>query len=320
MAALCRDTATNGFGQLNGGRLPVVNNFDQQMEIRPTKILGFSLLLAGLALCGVGLWLLVSPAQYRATARIKLEPIIMDGGNGQDTSYDPYFIQTEFELIQSQVVLGRVVNLLNLNVEWGKKYAGGAMLTTNESIAILKKHLNLAIERNTRLIEISFTSEDPNEAARIANAIDEAYDDYRLERRNQEMLNAIRVLTDEFEKEDRNIEAKQAELEQMRKQLNVPNPEPVDELLKTNFPSYFQAKQELQKMIELHKLLQAKITVEKIDLDIPRTATLQIIDAAQPPKSPASPNRFLGAVSLAIGFAASFGGWRLLKTSRHPSV
>jgi hypothetical protein len=47
---------------------------------------------------------------------------------------------------------------------------------------------------------------------------------------------------------------------------------------------------------------------------------VQIVDLAQPPKSSASPNRFLGAVSLAIGFAASFGGWRLLKTSRRPSV
>jgi hypothetical protein len=60
------------------------------------------------------------------------------------------------------------------------------------------------------------------------------------------LLIGIRVLTDEFEKEKRDIGAKQVELEQMRKELNVPNPEPVDELLKTNFPSYYQAKQELQ--------------------------------------------------------------------------
>jgi hypothetical protein len=45
-----------------------------------------------------------------------------------------------------------------------------------------------------------------------------------------------------------------------------------------------------------------------------------IIDVAKPPELPASPNRFLGAVSLAIGFVASFGGWRLLKFSRRPSV
>jgi len=291
------------------------------MEIRPVKIFGVSLLLAGLALCGVGLWLLVSPAQYRATARIEINSDPMDvQAHGQNFSYDPYFIQTEFEILQSQVVLGRVVNSLNLNVEWGKKYAGGVMLTTNESVAILKQHLNLAIVRNPKLIEISFTSDDPNEAARIANAIAEAYQDYRLEKRNQETLKGIQVLTDDYRAEEQLIKTKQEKLDQLRKELNVPNPEPIDELLKTNFPSYFQSKQELQKMIELHKLLQAKIAEEKIDLQIPKTTIVQIVDATQPPQSPASPNRFLGAVSLAIGFATSFGGWRLLKFSRRPSV
>ena len=295
------------------------------MEIRPVKIFGVSLLLAGLALCGVGLWLLVSPAQYRATARIEINSDPMDvQAHGQNFSYDPYFIQPEFEILQSQVVLGRVVNSLNLNVEWGKKYAGGVMLTTNESVAILKQHLNLAIVRNPKLIEISFTSDDPNEAARIANAIAEAYQDYRLEKRNQETLKGIQVLTDDYRAEEQLIKTKQEKLDQLRKELNVPNPEPIDELLETNFPSYFQAKQELQKMIELHKFHQAIIAEEKIDLEIPRTTMLQImvriIEADQPPQSPASPNRFLGAVSLAVGFATSFSGWRLLKFSRRPSV
>ena len=293
------------------------------MEIRPTKILGFSLLLAGLALCGVGLWLLLSPAQYQATARIKAEADLLDinGMSGKPSapiySFDPYFIQTTFEIIQSQAVLGKVISALNLNIEWGRKYAGGGTLMTNESIAILKRHLNLAIERNTKLIEISFTSKDPDEAARIANAIAEAYLDYRLERRNQEMLKGFQVLMGDYRAEEQLIKTKQEKLDQLRKELNVPDPEPIDELLKTNFPSYFEAKRVLQNNIEFHKLLQAKITAEKIDLDIPRTATVQIIDAAQPPKSPASPNRFLGAVLLAIGLLSTGGGLLLLKSFRH---
>jgi len=36
--------------------------------------------------------------------------------------YDPYFIQTEFEIIQSQLVLNSVIDKLKLNVAWGKKY------------------------------------------------------------------------------------------------------------------------------------------------------------------------------------------------------
>ena len=53
-------------------------------------------------------------------------------------SYDPYFIQTEFEVIQSEVILGKVIEDLDLNNEWGKKYANGEPLKTSETIALLK--------------------------------------------------------------------------------------------------------------------------------------------------------------------------------------
>jgi uncharacterized protein involved in exopolysaccharide biosynthesis len=291
------------------------------MEIHRAPILGFTLLMAALTLCGVGLWLLLSPAQYRATAKIDLEPEPGDINlKGQDVSYDPYFIQTSFEVIQSEAVLGKVVEALNLNVEWGKKYAGGGTWTTHESITILRKQLRFTTVRNTKLVGISFISEDSNEAAKIANAIVEAYRDYRMEMRNKLMQKGIQVLTEEYDKEEQNIKGKQMELEQMRKQLNVPDPEPVDELLKTNYPSYFQATQELQNMIEFHKAVAAKIAAEKLGLETPHAATVQIVDAAQPPESPASPNRSLGAVLLAIGFITSLGGWLFLKPSRRSSV
>jgi hypothetical protein len=133
-------------------------------------------------------------------------------------------------------------------------------------------------------------------------------------------LKGFQVLMGDYRAEEQLIKTKQEKLDQLRKELNVPDPEPIDELLKTNFPSYFEAKRVLQNNIEFHKLLQAKITAEKIDLDIPRTATVQIIDAAQPPKSPASPNRFLGAALLAIGLFPTVGGVLMLKSSRRPSV
>jgi uncharacterized protein involved in exopolysaccharide biosynthesis len=290
------------------------------MEIRRTKILGRALLLAGLALCGVGLWLLSRPAQYQATVRIKVEPDMMDmGGNGQVMSYDPYFIQTEFEVIQSQVILSRVIGALNLDVEWGKKYAGGATLTTNEAIAILKWHLNLTPVRNTKLIKISFSSEDPEEAARIANAIAEAYQTFRLERRNQMTQEGIKVLSEQFQQDDQDIKTRQENLEQLGKQLNLPNPEPAAEVLKTNYPSYFQAKQELQKKMDFHKILAAKIESEKLNLLIPQTSLVLITDPAQPPTSPVSPNRPLGAALLAIGLLSTAGGFLLLKSSRRRS-
>ena len=41
-------------------------------------------------------------------------------------NYDPYFIQTEFEVIQSEVrFFTNVIDNLDLNREWGKKCSGG---------------------------------------------------------------------------------------------------------------------------------------------------------------------------------------------------
>jgi len=75
------------------------------------------------------------PESYASTARIRIEPdTISDirgvGGEVPYAAYDPYFIQTEFEIIQDRVVLGKVIETLNLNVEWGKKYFGGETLKT----------------------------------------------------------------------------------------------------------------------------------------------------------------------------------------------
>ncbi len=113
---------------------------------------------------------------------------------GQAMSFYLNSALTNFEVIQSAIVLGKVADALNLNVLWGRKYGGGGMLATNESIAILKKHLHLAIERNTKLLDISYTGENPDEAAGIANAIVKAFQDYCLDMRRQMTLKGIETL------------------------------------------------------------------------------------------------------------------------------
>ena len=69
------------------------------------------------------------PESYASTARIRIEPDTISDIRGVGevmpyASYDPYFIQTEFEIIQDRVVLGKVIEALNLNVDWGTVAAG----------------------------------------------------------------------------------------------------------------------------------------------------------------------------------------------------
>jgi uncharacterized protein involved in exopolysaccharide biosynthesis len=139
-----------------------------------------------LVLSGVGLWLFLSPAKYQATARIKIEPEpkYIPSGEGPD------FIPTDFDIMQSEPVLGKVIEALNLNVEWGKKYAGGRTLEINETIHLLKQRLNFRLDSNTNFFDIIVTDENQVEAAKIADAIAETFLEFRQERIRQESLNS----------------------------------------------------------------------------------------------------------------------------------
>src|SRR5205814_2102180 len=94
------------------------------IRIRKTVILAVFLLVVITAT----LVTFILPESFSSTARIKIErdaPDITGLATGMGMGgYDPYFIQTEFEVIQSEVVLGKVIKNLDLNNEWGKKYGG----------------------------------------------------------------------------------------------------------------------------------------------------------------------------------------------------
>jgi uncharacterized protein involved in exopolysaccharide biosynthesis len=123
------------------------------------------------------------PESFSSTARILIER------NQSDTTgmterpfgggYDPYLMQTEFEVIQSNVVLGKVIQNFDLRKTWGKKFANGETLPTPETIHLLKARMELRPVRNTSLVEIRVSSDEPQEAARLANGIARAYKEYR---------------------------------------------------------------------------------------------------------------------------------------------
>src|SRR5436309_2878249 len=153
------------------------------IRIRKTVILAVFLLVVITAT----LVTFILPESFSSTARIKIERDQTDISGLSERpwagSYDPYFIQTEFEVIQSEVILGKVIQDLDLNKEWGKRFSNGETLKTPETIGLLRSRMNLRPVRNTGLIDIRVYSDRPEEAARLANAIAKAYKDHRQEQR-----------------------------------------------------------------------------------------------------------------------------------------
>src|SRR5512142_2622605 len=94
------------------------------IRIRKTIILAVFLLVVITAT----LVTFILPESFSSTARIKVERDQSDitglTGQGYVAAYDPFFIQTEFELIQSEVILGKVIEQFDLNKVWARKYGG----------------------------------------------------------------------------------------------------------------------------------------------------------------------------------------------------
>lgn len=168
----------------------------------------------------------ILPESFASTCKIKVENDINDSPGGYSltaaqSGYDPYFIQTTFEIMQSSLVLSNVISTLNLNVEWGKKYFNGDTLKTTESMEILKSRMGLAPVRNTKLIAITVYSDDAKEAALLANTIADAYKNYRIDTRRQTTEKGIEVLQNQYLDESNQIQMAQHSIEILRSNLNI---------------------------------------------------------------------------------------------------
>jgi capsular polysaccharide biosynthesis protein len=125
---------------------------------------------------------IIMPESYLSTARVDIQRNVDQGVTNAfpraSAFYDPWFIQTEFEVIQSELILGKVVKDLDLTETWGQRYGRGRALTQQEALLLLKRSLDLRPVRTTSLIEIRGFSEQPEEAAAIANKVAEDFQRY----------------------------------------------------------------------------------------------------------------------------------------------
>jgi serine/threonine protein kinase len=170
----------------------------------------------------------ILPESYKSVARIRIEKDPLSESEDAQSrsgptalSYDPYFIQTEFEVIQSEIVLSPVIDHLGLADRWGKRFAGNRKLTRQETIALLKGHLELRPVRNASLIEIGVYSDRPQEAAEIANAIAEEYRNFRIKQYEQLAHQGVLELEKEIEDLESKIGESRTSLGRLQKELGI---------------------------------------------------------------------------------------------------
>jgi capsular polysaccharide biosynthesis protein len=122
----------------------------------------------------------LEPKTYMSAARVEVQYKSADSGQFRTEKriYDSTLAKTESEVINSEVIMRKVIGDLNLNEVWGKAYNNDETLKTWESLKLLNQRTLVYPVTGTTLIQISFYDENPDDAAKIANSIANAYTSY----------------------------------------------------------------------------------------------------------------------------------------------
>jgi capsular exopolysaccharide synthesis family protein len=167
------------------------------------------------------------PKTYMSLSRISVEKDTTDiapllGMQSGPSAFDPYFIQTEFEKIQSQKVLKKVVTKCNLTEEWGDLYGDKKKsLTDIEARKLLEKAIDIRQFRNTSIIELRAYDRKPMRAQRIAQALADEYQNHRKDLQTQRVEKGIKVLNDKMNAINEQIAIMQKNVDMLRTKLNI---------------------------------------------------------------------------------------------------
>ena len=191
------------------------------IRIRKTVILAVFLLVA--LTTTVVTYLL--PPTYSSKVVLSIEPDMPDvdpqGRIVFRPMADPFFIQTEFQRIQSKPVLTNVVEELNLREEWAKKYKRPTALDRDTAFTLLKGSIKVNQQQNTTLVEIHAYSDNKDEAALLANKVAEVYAKVRHEARAKITRSGLENLAKQLEQKEAAISNQQLTVNRLRTELGI---------------------------------------------------------------------------------------------------
>jgi succinoglycan biosynthesis transport protein ExoP len=174
------------------------------------------------------------PKTYAAGTRIAInrEAPSVEGmkQQGVAVNYDPFFLRTQFEIIQSKPIIYEVIKNLRLQEHFGRIYSDdGKPVLPIRAYEIVTRSMKVHQYRDTNLIEIqierstfrSTAQESRMDAARIANEIASVYRDQRMQINRTEKEKGLLALREAFQEKQAKVQALEERLEKMRRELNI---------------------------------------------------------------------------------------------------
>lgn len=269
------------------------------MNRKLLRLTGGGLILLGSSLVVAGMILAVLPDSYQATVRVRVgqdsRDLITSSPTNGPIAFDPYWLQRQFEVLQSKPILYRVITNLNLTRRRAEAFPAKAGLRLDVAYTRLKKQIEVRGVRCTSLAQIRVWSADKDEAVAIANGIADVYRDWRIERRNEARIGRP-PLTAELEKLDQAIINKHAEMEAVQAPSQANGAEA----------------RALEELEQKRALLKLQILQEEADNS--GHGPVRIVDLAERPLGPLYPRRTLAIAALLAGVGAIILGAVLLRT------
>jgi len=167
------------------------------------------------------IWL---PKQYSSMVRIQVEKdnpeVPMAEVRQTSTGTDPYFLTTQFKIIESYSILTNVIEKLRLNEKLAQQN-GYTRWNMDETFDYLSKRISVEQTRMTSLIEISVRNPDPQLAADIVNGIADAYRDARLEAWKATRGGGISSLSNRLDQVQKDLDQADKDLSSLRVKLQI---------------------------------------------------------------------------------------------------
>jgi capsular exopolysaccharide synthesis family protein len=192
------------------------------IRIRKTVILTVFLLVA----LTTTIVTFLLPKSYSSMAKILIEQDMPDV-DPKDRGYlirptpDPFFLQTEFQRMQSKPVLYKVIEELDLQRQWGIKYKQPGPISRDRAYGILKGSLDVHQSHNTTLVEITVYSDNADEAALIGNKIAEVYKEVRGQNHEDLVKGGIKALREQLAEKEAAVSNQQRIVNELRERLQI---------------------------------------------------------------------------------------------------
>lgn len=167
------------------------------------------------------------PKKYTAQTQIEVrdEQLDVDPFSNRQASgagYNPFFLLTQEKIMTSRPILTKVMHNLNLQRVWGAELnEDKSPLDAEETRRMLQRAIRVEQDRDTTLMNIRVTTENPKQSAEIANEIASVYQASREQDVRRKIQNSIDAMSNELRLQQERVEEAENKLEKIRSEKNL---------------------------------------------------------------------------------------------------